>query len=177
LCCSSPAVFDSRSLTLVEGLRVADPGSVSGIVLMHPKGGGVNFWTGTDILLWPAEYNVTLRIRVDSTVSGPLVTVSEVVWPFVTHVQGEDASGAGHAVSVTEEPEPCNITLSATVVNPGTLPASLGYTDVTIQFRADVFGLYRFPGTWPTSGANLYLDRVTLRPAAPLGYYRALSCP
>ncbi len=168
--------FPAQSLAVENGSLVADPAASSGQALYHAPTQGPGFWTGPRILLWPGDYDVTFRLRTNTSAGGPVVQLAVDVQPATIVLVGENAT-AGHDVDLTSTLAGCNVTLDSRTVNGATLGPSAGYQDVTLPLRADVFGIYTFPGASLTNGTGIYLDRVGITQTQPLGYDRILACP
>ncbi len=170
------AVFNYESLLLEAGTRVEDPTSISRTALFHPSGGGVDFWGGPLILLWPGEYNLTFRLRIDTPVTGHVLSVGADVQSVFLDVK-EMGLGGGYYVVVDSVPAPCVLPLASKNLGGSDFGNATGYREFTVSFRADVFGLYRFPGDSPANATGIYLDQVALTQETALGYYRTPSCP
>lgn len=152
---------------------VPDATSLSGTVFYHPTGLGSEAWNGPAAVLPPGVYALTFRIRVDVPVASPVLTVAADVRPFALHVLSQGGGSVGNNVVVVPVQEPCELPLSTMSIT----GATSSYANYTLAFRADVFGLYTFPGFGATSTTGVYLDRITAVSQTPLGALRAAACP
>ena len=169
------AFFDPRDLALLGGSIINDPRSIRGEALHHLPTDGPAFWGGPDLYLWPGDYLVSFRLGIGGWTPEAVASVGVVVQPRVMVAVGE-VQGQGHFVFMSPEIVACNRTLASLNLTGSDFNNLSAYSNFTLPFRADAFGVYRFPNLFVTNRTEVFLEGITLTQTAPLGFHQPLGC-
>jgi len=101
--------------------------------------------------------------------------VGVVVQPRVMVAVGE-VQGQGHFLFMSPEIVACNRTLASLNLTGSDFNNLSAYSNFTLPFRADAFGVYRFPNLFVTNRTEVFLEGITLTQTAPLGFHQPLGC-
>ena len=169
--------YDASSLALVNGTMSADPLALGGVAMTSAPGQRGSFWTGPGVILWPGNYTVTFRVRLDPVVSGPVLDLAYrlrpgfiSVLPVPVSAQETGAQLAAGLLHCTSNLTVVNVTGSE-FSNPST------YTTLTESFEVRFFGAYDFAGFLPGTNAVVSLDSIHILQATALPYVETAACP
>jgi hypothetical protein len=165
------ANYNYKSFVLSKGSIVKDAAARNGFIIVNTQTNvSGDVWYGPYAVLAPGKYQVTFNLKGDILNEGNQIQicVSRILYSVKINYDGRNETGSHLEFEFVTHFEN-NTLLSSKILTTSDFSKSNSYSDHTLNFSVETFGVYEFRGSTFSSGSRIYFNgaSVTQTEASP----------